>query len=122
VRGYSSIELVGSNKALCKLFMAESDWLLNPGEKILRRDLHDNTGDEHREELVPLREQRMSSFSLNRSWVRSTVTTSTAKVGLLHRFVVNMFGLEVDSLSYRTHLPFDSKVATLPFGHMPNHP
>jgi hypothetical protein len=47
---------------------------------------------------------------------------SVAKVGLLHRFIVGMFGLEVDSLSYRTHLPFDSKVATLPFGHMPNHP
>ena len=44
MRGYSSIELVGSNKALCKLFMAESDWLLNPGEKILRRDLHRQYG------------------------------------------------------------------------------
>jgi len=37
-----------------------------------------------------------------------------AKVGLLHRFIVNMFGLELDSFSYRTHLPFESKVATLP--------
>ena len=36
------------------------------------------------------------------------------KVGLLHRYIIGMLKWKPNSYYYRSHLPFDSKVATLP--------